>query len=148
MNAKTVAHEVIHAEMFRKLLSISQHSSIQLTRSQIIQLSNNFPGLYDYYMRWKWNVAPSQSPSSAQHEAMAQHYRNIIKATLKEFDNTQTKDVYDALSWTGLMGTGTFDQTTGLYSNSTVAWSSLTKQQRLDILNKIKVFNSKNDNCN
>ncbi|MFK7748164.1 MAG: hypothetical protein AB8B65_07230 [Kordia sp.] len=86
--ARTFIHEVIHAEIFRKLLSVAQHPSIQLNQNQIIQLRNNYPGFYDYYMKWKWAVPQGQSPSSAQHEAMAQHYRSTIVQALREYDST------------------------------------------------------------
>ncbi len=146
--ARTFIHEIIHAEIFRKLLYVSQHSSFQLGQSQLTQLRNDYPGLYDYYIRWKWNVPKGQKPSSPQHEAMAKHYRNIIKQALKEFDNTQTEETYNALSWVGLMGYGTFNATTGLYSNSTQAWINTPKTERLEIINTISTFNSTNLNCN
>lgn len=79
----------IHAEIFRKLLSVAQHPSIQLTQNQLIQLKDNFPRLYDYYMRWKWNVPQGQNPSSPQHEAMTEHYRDIISQAISEYDNNQ-----------------------------------------------------------
>lgn len=143
--ARTFIHEIIHAEIFRKLLAVAQHPSIQLDQNQIIQLRNDYPGLYDYYMRWKWNLP--QTPSSAQHEAMAQHYRDIIKQALEEYDGTQTEMTYNALSWIGLMGSGTFNETTGLYSNSKQAWRNLNQTERLNIINTQNVFNSANPNC-
>lgn len=131
--ARTFIHELIHAEIFKKLLSVAQHPSIQLNQNQIIQLRNDYPGLYDYYTRWKWDVPQGQSPSSPQHEAMAQHYRDIIKQALKEFDNSQTEEVYNALSWTGLQ--------------NTVAWNNLTQIERDNINQAITNFNSNNPNC-
>jgi len=131
--ARTFIHEIIHAEIFRKLLSISQHPSIQLNQSQIIQLRNNYPGLYDYYTRWKWNVPQGQEPSSAQHEAMAQHYRSIIEQALREYDNTQTNEVYEALAWTGL--------------RDTVAWNNLSQTQRDNIDQTVTNFFLNNPNC-
>ncbi|WP_298489448.1 hypothetical protein [uncultured Maribacter sp.] len=131
--ARTFIHEMIHAETFRKLLSVAQHSSIQLDQNQLIQLRSDYPGLYDYYMRWKWNVPQGQSPSSAQHEAMAQHYRDIIKQALKEFDNSQTDEIYEALAWTGLQ--------------NTVAWNNLTQTKRDSISQTITDFNTNNPNC-
>jgi hypothetical protein len=131
--ARTFIHEMIHAETFRKLLSVAQHPSIQLDQNQLIQLRNDYPGLYDYYMRWKWNVPQGQSPSSAQHEAMAQHYRDIIKQALKEFDNSQTDEIYEALAWTGL--------------KNTVAWNNLTQTKRDSINQTITDFNTNNPNC-
>ena len=155
--ARTFIHEIIHAEIFRKLLSVGQQSNLQFTRwyaqdpqiwyNFLIDLKDNFEGLYDYYMRLKWNVPPGKSPSNVQHNLMSTHYRDIIKQTLKEFDNSQTEAVYDALSWTGLMGTGTFNASTGLFSKSTVAWSNLTQTQRLNIINTRNNFNNNNPNC-
>jgi hypothetical protein len=84
-------------------------------------------------MRWKWNVPQGQSPSSAQHEAMAQHYRDIIKQALKEFDNSQTDEIYEALAWTGL--------------KNTVAWNNLTQTKRDSINQTITDFNTNNPNC-
>ncbi|WP_157603714.1 hypothetical protein [Polaribacter atrinae] len=145
--ARTMIHEIIHAEIFRKLLSVAQHPSIQLDQNQIIQLKNDYPGLYDYYMRWKWNLPQGQTPSSPQHESMAQHYRGIIKQALKNFDSTQSEQTYNALSWVGLMGSGTFNSSTGLYSNSTQAWINTSLSERLNILNTINNFNTSNPNC-
>lgn len=88
--------------------------------------------LYDYYMRWKRNVPQGQTPSSAQHEAMAQHYRNVIKQALKEFDDTQTDKVYEALAWIGL--------------ENTVAWNKLPQSEK-DNISHIASFNSNNPNC-
>ena len=139
------------------MLSVSEQPDLNFTQwyaqdpqiwyNFLINLKDNFEGLYDYYMRWKWDVPQNQNPSSAQHQAMAQHYRNIIKQTIQEFDNTQTNEVYEALSWTGLMGTGIYDSTTGLFSESTVAWSNLLQSERFNIINKINNFNNSNQNC-
>lgn len=74
-----------------------------------------------------------QSPSSAQHEAMAQHYRGIIKQALEEFDNSQTAEVYEALAWTGLQ--------------NTVAWNNLTQTVKDSISQIINTFNTINPNC-
>lgn len=145
--ARTFIHELIHAEIFRKLLSISQHPSINLNPNQVIQLRNDYPGLYDYYTRWRWNIPQGQNPSSPQHEAMAQHYRGIIKNTLREFDPNQPEEVYDALSWVGLMGSGELNFTTGLYENSTVAWAGLNETERLSVISVRNNFNNSNPNC-
>ncbi len=132
--ARTFIHEMIHAEMFRKLLSVAQHPSIQLSQEQLIQLRNDFPGLYDYYKRWKWEVPEGQSPSSAQHQAMAQHYRDIIEQALREFDDSHPDELYEALAWIGL--------------EDTVTWSNLSQTERDNINQTITDFNSSNsDNC-
>lgn len=133
--ARTFIHELIHAEIFRKLLSVAGSPNISLTQDQLVQLRNNYPGLYDYYMRYKWNIAPGQTPSDAQHEAMAQHYINIIKQALREYDNhAHSEETYTALAWEGLMGT--------------VAWNNLSPSQRASITNLIASFANSNSNCN
>ncbi|WP_445720447.1 hypothetical protein [Flavobacterium sp.] len=143
--ARTFIHELIHAEIFRKLLSISNHPSINLTLSELYQNKENFPGLYDYYSRYTLNTIQLSDP---QHQMMAQHYRDIISDAIKEFDNNQhSQDVYDALAWVGLMGEGSINMTTGLTSNPTVAWQNLTQTQRINIINTVTTFESSNTNC-
>lgn len=133
--ARTFIHELIHAEIFRKLLSVAGAPSIQFTQAQLIQLKESYPGLYDYYMRWKWNIPVGQSPSSAQHEAMAQHYRSIIEQALREYDNnSQTDEVYEALAWEGL--------------KETVAWNNLSPSQKGNINQIISNFENNNPDCN
>ncbi len=131
--ARTFIHEIIHAEIFRKLLSVAQHPSILLTQSQIIQLRNDYPGLYDYYMRWKWNLPQGQTATSAQHQAMAEHYRDIIELALREYDDTQTDEVYNSLAWTGL--------------ENTVAWNNLSQLERDNINQNLSDFYLNNPNC-
>ena len=75
--AVAFAHEVIHAEIYRKMLSAAQKGDLdpanmspQEQVNYINNLRNDFPGLYDYYYdRYKptWN-----------HNMMAQHYRSAI----------------------------------------------------------------------
>ena len=152
--ARTMIHEMLHAEIFRKLLSASGQSNLnypEYTQEEwenyIINLRNDFFGLYDYYTRWEWNIPEGENPSDAQHELMAQHYRNIIKQVLIEYDPNQTNEVYEGLALEGLMGTGTFNSITGLFSTSTVAWTKLSQQQRLNIVNIQDTFNISNSNC-
>ncbi|WP_192348783.1 hypothetical protein [Algoriphagus sp. Y33] len=91
--ARTLAHEIIHAEMYRKLRSVGYTVSI-----------NDFPGIYYYYSQYKdW-----------QHEQMAAHYRETIVDILREFDNSQhTDQFYDDLSWVGLQRTVSWSSLSG-----------------------------------
>lgn len=82
--ARTFMHELIHAEIYRKLLGSANQPNLNYSnyteeqwRNYVITLRNNYPRLYDYYLRWLWNVPAGQNPSSAQHELMAQHYRTL-----------------------------------------------------------------------
>ena len=45
-------HEMIHAEMYRKLLAHVQQPEIPWTEEFIHSLKNDFNGLADYYTRW------------------------------------------------------------------------------------------------
>ncbi|NCP20573.1 MAG: hypothetical protein GW847_01080 [Zetaproteobacteria bacterium] len=83
--ARTLIHETIHAEMYRKLRSVNYSVSI-----------NDFLGIFYYYSTYKnW-----------QHQQMASNYRTTIVDMLKEFDNNQhTESFYSDLAWEGLQGT-------------------------------------------
>jgi|GEM_PF-1454111 len=146
--ARTFIHELIHAEIFRKLLSISNHSSINLTNNDLNLIKENFPGIFDYYVRFKFNVPAGQILADPQHQMMAQHYRTIISNAIKEFDQYQhPQNIYDSLAWVGLMGEGNINMQTGLTSNPTVAWLNLSQTVRLDIINTVTTFESNNTNC-
>lgn len=113
-------HEMIHAEIFRKLLSAAKRGDLnsnnmtQLEQVAFVNnLRNNFEGIYDYYLaRYKPN---------AGHEHLAQHYRNTIISAITEYDNNQhSQEVYDAIAWIGLEGT--------------IAWNNLTQLERDNII--------------
>lgn len=59
--------------------------------------------------------------SSAQHQAVAQHYRNIIEQALREFDDSHPDELYEALAWIGLN------------SADIVAWQNLSPAQQQTI---------------
>lgn len=128
-------HEMIHAEVFRKMLSAAQQGHLNTSQyttqnriDYVNSLRNNFPGIYDYYVeRWKSNWG---------HQQMAQHYRNIIVGALKEFDNNQhTQAQYEAIAWLGLDGT--------------VAWNNLTQPEKDNITQtRTNFINNDTDKCN
>jgi len=96
--AKTIAHEVIHAEMFRKLMSLTQEPNFDgFTRQEIINLLSNgdYPGIYEYYRTYKTNWS---------HQQMADYYRETIADMLADYDNqSHTYDFYMDLAWEGLV---------------------------------------------
>lgn len=113
--ARTFLHEVIHAEMYRKVKSVN--GSISET---------DFPGIYDYYRRHIKNW---------QHEQMASHYRNSIARMLQEFDtgiplsSQQSPDqFYLDMSWVGLQ--------------KTLAWDNLDEYEKTRIVNSIVYYES------
>ncbi|SDX45482.1 hypothetical protein SAMN05216556_13210 [Aequorivita viscosa] len=133
--ARTMIHEMIHAEIFRKLLSVWQHPSLGgMTVSDLILIKDDYPGLYDYYIRWYNNIPIGINITSAQHQAMAQHYRSIITQAIKEYSNNQySQDIYDALAWAGLM--------------NTIAWNNLSLSEKNQIIQTINNFENNNPNC-
>lgn len=145
--ARTFFHEILHAEMYRKLLSLSPGGNITWSASFIESIKDDYPGITDYYTRYLYNVPAGQSPSNAQHELMAQHSRDIIIKVLKQYDNTQTEEVYNALAWIGLMGTGNINNTTGLPPQPTVAWGNVAPAMRLQILATFYNFYNTNPPC-
>ena len=135
MVAKTIAHEVIHAEMYRKLLSLANQGNInfdQFSKQEridyLISIRDNFPGIYDYMRRHKnW-----------QHQQMATHYRNVIADMLQEYDGAQkSHDWYMDIAWEGL-------QYLNIYT-----WSSLSQSEKDRINNTISSYinNNKNELC-
>lgn len=141
--ATVFAHEIIHAEIFRKMLSAAQNSTLEtngMSQQQQVNyvnsLRNNFPGLYDYYYkRYKptWN-----------HELMANHYRSIIADVAQQFDNNRLpRSTYEAVAWVGL---GVLDKEKGL---TTIAWDNLSSDQKTIINNLIRDnFYNGPSNCN
>lgn len=87
--SRTFAHEVIHAELYRKIRSVGSKVSI-----------NDFPGIYDYYRRHKdW-----------QHEQMAAHYIDVISDIISEFDNNNhNRQFYEGIAWEGLHKTSSWN---------------------------------------
>lgn len=125
--ARTFTHEVIHAEMYRKVRSVNNNISI-----------NDFPGIYDYYRRYLKNW---------QHQQMAQHYIATIADILQTFDgNKNTRQYYEDISWVGLYrlrdknNPGPDSNPNYIYSE---AWKSLTIAQQNRI--KVNISNSENN---
>jgi hypothetical protein len=153
--ARTFIHELLHAEIYRKLLSCANLPNVNINnytntqwQTYINNLKNNFPGLFDYYMRYEYSVPKGQQISDAQHQVMAQHYRQIIVEVLKQFDNNiHSDEIYNSLAWIGLMGEGQVDSTTGLPQVPSVAWNKLPQDQRLQILSTYKNFIKTNVSC-
>src|SRR5699024_6411357 len=116
-------HEMIHAEMYRKLLAYAQEPNVPWTREFIHGLRNDFPGLADYYTRYWLELPPDQEADTPQHQAMAAHYIAIMSDALKDYDdNAHSQDFYESLAWVGLKGT--------------VAWNAMTTTEQ-DAINDV-----------
>lgn len=135
MVAKTLIHEVIHAEMWRKILSIIKNGgNVEgLTEQEWTnKLSGgDYPGIFYYYTKYGIN--------GFQHPQMAAHYRDVISNALQEFDNSnKTPQIYKDLAWEGL-----------IYENDPT-WSSLSPEEQTRIKNVINNYINQNQNesCN
>lgn len=99
--ARTIIHEVIHAEMYRKLLSLTQTPNYELNASDVELLKDNFPGMFDYYSRYFYDEYKEAYYNGTldetklkyfdkigndwQHELMASHYIDIMSQALYDF---------------------------------------------------------------
>ena len=108
--AQELVHEMVHAEMYRKLLECANLPHVNFYdytneewRNFVVNLRGNYGGIYDYYERYYFN---NSNPNATQHNAMASHYRSMMGNALKDFDNNQHSDAfYNAIAWMGLKGT-------------------------------------------
>lgn len=125
--ARTIIHEAIHAEIFRKIKSTSTDIS------RLIINKNSWPTLFDYYNTY---------PGNPQHNYMADYYRTAMVKGLKEFASLTGQSypdkLYEDLAWAGLKGTK--------------AWNNMfqdpiyTKQEQDRILKSIISFNKSGKN--
>ncbi|MCK0203985.1 hypothetical protein MWN41_13265, partial [Ornithobacterium rhinotracheale] len=106
----TFIHEVIHATIFRWLLIASEQGNLDIgnmtdkeKNTFVNNLKNNFPGLYDYYIinnKLGWD-----------HEQMANHFIPKMAKILQEYDNNSLNyEIYEAIAWSGLMETSTWEK--------------------------------------
>ena len=127
LNVKTLMHEVIHAELYRKLMSVAQKGNLnpgQWTQQEQVNYVNglrqNFPGIYDYSRRYVNNW---------QHAQMATHYRETIAGALQEFDNSSHPwQFYMDLAWEGLR------------DSNVSSWNSLSSSEKNRITTVINNF--------
>jgi len=66
---------------------------------------------------------------------MAQHYVDIIKNAIAEYDNNQhSQDTYNAIAWIGLY--------------NTIAWNNLTNEEKETLIeNKNNFIQNDTDTC-
>ncbi|MFN2262582.1 MAG: hypothetical protein ABR595_11020, partial [Psychroflexus sp.] len=156
--ARTMIHEIIHAEIFRKLLSLAEAGSLSgLTEQDILDAKDSYPGIHDYYTRYIYN---NPNPSSPQHNMMAQHMIGTITTFIMQFDSSLSSTEAEALAWIGLKkGVDGDDQSqidaeTGLVvdpftgaDESTVAWTNLGQEKRLNIIEDTNNYMQNTEPC-
>ena len=145
--AVAMIHEILHAEMYRKMLDVVKTAEINQINLNwedwpndtdfgdfIEALENKYFGIFDYYTRYDWNTS---TPNNAQHQAMAQHYRDIIKQALTDYDPALTEAQKEALSWLGLKDA------------SIVAWQNLSDEEKNTVDNTLaQIKNTFPNGCN
>ncbi|WP_211324195.1 hypothetical protein [Echinicola strongylocentroti] len=137
MVAKTIVHEVIHAEMVRKLMSLAGKPNFNsLTREKLENLlrQGDFPSMYEYYKKSRnW-----------QHNLMADYFRGTIANILQEFDTgiavpkgDKPDQLYLDLAWEGLR------------YNSAKSWNELgtVEQNRIKKVISDYLSNHKDEKC-
>ena len=130
--ALSIFHELVHAEMWRKIKSVNNSLS-----------PNNFPGLFEYYSRHfkvlkddgTWHY-PNGTP---QHNFMADHYITMMTDALMEFDGVNLSDSqlrinYEALAWQGLQETS--------------AWKNKPNYEKRAIINGRQLLINGRAKCN
>jgi hypothetical protein len=116
---QTIAHEIIHAELYRKLKELVDDNNI-ISLTEYNALQDNFSGIADYTFRYgsieysqdimgnliTWGLYPDFS--LAHHNQMADFYRETIIDVMKAYDLSKNitrdnaEEFYEALSWAGL----------------------------------------------
>lgn len=133
--AHTIIHEIVHAEIYRKMLSSIQEGDLtNINQQELEDVRNDWPGLFDYYSRFFYNEYAShagqidyyskyaayfeQLQNSWQHEMIAAHYLNIMSEALFDFGNGAfSQGDCDIMALEGLKGT--------------VIWNNLENQQQI-----------------
>lgn len=148
--AVSLIHEVLHAEMYRKMLDAVRASEIsgnslnwtnwtseQFYNDFLNSLKNKYFGIFDYFTRYNYGIPVGSNLNDYQHQQMAQHYRDVVKKALTDYDPNLTVAQKEALSWIGLN------------SANIVAWQNLTLNEKQTLNNTIQnIQNTFPNGCN
>lgn len=117
MNTSTILvgfaliHEMVHAEIFRKLLDVSDLPYIPKKHSPEWEsfMNNLYEGFYEYFDIYVRLSFKTTNPTELQHELMAQNYIETMVRALTDFDkNKHPKEFYEDIAWIGLQNTIAF----------------------------------------
>ncbi|MCG8892746.1 hypothetical protein G1K97_03365 [Tenacibaculum finnmarkense] len=132
--ARTILHEAIHADIYRKIKTngglLSSNNTWLLNGSRV-----DFPSLFDAY---------NENPKNPYHNYMAKYYREALEFGLKEYatsiGETHSNQFYEDMAWNGLLDTKAWKQQ---YINNTYA-----NKEKVRIKKIIANFrNSGNNEC-
>ena len=141
--AKTMLHELMHADVMVKLMSLKESNPANMTREEFESLSKSlekqdYPTLYYYYNKYIFNA-------TSQHAYMSDYQVDIIAEALCEFMPSAGEDVCEAIAWQGLqwMLVAEYNESEGdwvFYKRSTPGWESLGPQKQEQINNTYKSY--------
>lgn len=98
--ARTILHEAIHAEIYRKIKTTSGLSYSNGVWRLPDGSRVNFPSLFDAY---------NENPSNPDHNYMAKYYREALESGMREYANsigeTHSDQFYKDMAWNGLLDT-------------------------------------------
>ncbi len=105
--ARTILHEAIHAEIYRKIKT--RAPLVYNATTKTWNLSNgsraDFPTLFDSY---------DEDPKNPDHNYMAGYYRSGIETGLKEYAKAigekHSDQFYKDMAWSGLFGTKSWEK--------------------------------------
>ncbi|TXD85535.1 hypothetical protein ESY86_02715 [Subsaximicrobium wynnwilliamsii] len=143
---QTIAHEIIHAELYRKLKELVDDYHI-ISLEEYTELQDNFLGIADFTLRYgnreytqnimgdiiSWGLYPDLT--LAHHNQMAAFYRDTLIDVMKAYDLSKgttrpnAEEFYEALSWSGLRITS---DENGEISQFTDAWKNFKNQVDID----------------
>lgn len=98
-------HEILHAEMFKKLLEASDTSFIpEKNTPEWEKLFDKLYGsFYEYFDLYTHISFQTNNPTDVQHQLMAQSYIETLSTALAEFDKNQhSEQFYKEMAWMGL----------------------------------------------
>ncbi|MBC7936309.1 MAG: hypothetical protein H7Y86_13240 [Rhizobacter sp.] len=128
--ARTMLHEAIHAEVLLKLISVNAWPP----NPNMINAQTEFPGLWDYWVRYKNSLPSGADIGTALHNHLADWYRARIKAGLIEFDvstgNSHLDWQYEALTWGGLDGSAAWTNFQSLNPTLSAQYYTYIQQQQ------------------
>jgi hypothetical protein len=114
MIAKTLIHEVVHAEIYRQLLSIASTNNGKIDRTKLENISKKgqHSELFNYY------VEKDGKTDNWQHEMMAKKYVEVMVGFLKEMYKDKYTDLeYKTVVWMSSL-------------KNTKAWNNLPPEEK------------------
>lgn len=134
--AKTMIHELMHADVLVKLMSLRHSNPGTMTSDELESLDyalnkQNYPTLYYYYNKYLYNA-------TSQHAYMSDYQVEVIAQALKEFIPNTDPEICEAIAWQGLqtMLVAKYNENENRWffkEEATPGWERLGKEKQLQI---------------